>query len=73
MPSDITLYDGLHIACYINDNNKTYIHSLAGISDNEYFNCVEFINLNNALNFGIKIFKNQKSHVTYFFNQNVIN
>ena len=74
MPSDITLYNDLHIVCYINDNNKSsYIHSLAGISDNKYFNCVEFINFNEALNFGIKIFKNQKSHITYFFNQNVIN
>lgn len=73
MPSDITLYNDLHIVCYINDNNKSYIHSLAGISDNEYFNCVEFINLNEALNFGIKIFQNKKSHVTYIFNQNVIN
>jgi len=73
LPSDLTLYNNLHIVCYVNENNKSYIHSLAEISDNKYFNCIEFINLNENLNFGIKIINNQKSHIIYFFNQNVIN
>ena len=73
LPSDLTLYNNLHIVCYINENNKSFIHSLAEISDNKYFNCIEFINLNENLNFGIKIFNNHKSHIIHFFNQNVIN
>ena len=67
LPSDMTLYNDLHIVCYINDeNNKSYIKSLAEISENKYFSCIEFINLNETVNFGIEIFNNEISYIIYF-------
>ena len=72
MPSDLTLYDDLHLLC-INENNKSYIYSLSEIIENKYFSCTEFINLNETINFGIKILNNKSSYIIYFFNQTFIN
>ena len=72
IPSDLTLYDNLHLLC-INEKNKSYIYSLAEISKNKYFRCIEYIKLNETTNFGIKILNNTISNIIYFFNQKFIN
>ena len=71
LPPDMTLYNDLHIVCYINENNKSYFHSLAEISENKYFSCIEFINLNETVNFGINIYNNKIFYIIYFNLKNI--
>lgn len=71
LPPDMTLYNDLHIVCYVNKNNKFYIHSLAEISENKYFRCIEFINLNEIVKFGINIFNKKISYIIYFKIKNI--
>ena len=71
LPPDMTLYNHLHISCYINENNRFYIHSLAEIFENKYFSCIEFINLNETVKFGINIFNNEISYIIYFNLKNI--
>ena len=54
-PSDLSLYYDLHLICHINivDSNLT-IDSLASIYLNKFFHCIEFININEKISFGIK-------------------
>jgi hypothetical protein len=41
--------------------------SLANIYENKYFYCIEYLNINEKLNFGIKIFKGHDFEHLYFF------
>ena len=61
-PSDLTLYNKLHILCNLNIiNNNINIISLANIYENKYYKCIEFFNKNDKIKFGIKIYKNDKN------------
>ena len=78
IPSDLALYHQLHIFCIITETDKNItIISLANIYNNKYFNCIEFENLRNRFNFGIKIYKINKSITNYIsincFNEQIIN
>ena len=56
-PSDLSLYNNIHLLCRINIiNSNEYIHSLPNIDNNKYFQCIEFYNLNENINFGIKVY-----------------
>ena len=60
-PSDLSLYNKLHIICYfevINKNIKLY--SIPNIYKNKYFQCIEFFNINEKVKLGFKIYKNEK-------------
>ena len=85
IPSDLTLYYDLHLICHIYEiKSNSSIDSLAFIHLNKYFKCIEYININEKLNFGIIIFKpindsfNETSYINYtqyffsdeFFNYN---
>lgn len=67
-PSDLMLYNDFHIICYIKINNTSHsVNSLANIY-NKYFNCIEFYNLNEIINFGIKVYhKNENIYYSNFF------
>lgn len=73
-PSDLSLYNKLHIICYMkNKNNSILINSLANIIKNEKFQCIEYFNINEKINFGIKIyFENKENVVINLFNTNLI-
>ena len=56
-PSDISLFYNISLLCNI--EIKSYnisIDSLSGVKKNRYFNCIEFININEKVNFGVKIY-----------------
>ena len=80
IPSDLTLYKDIHILCYIkiiNDNND--IFSIPNIYLNNYYECIEFFNINEKIQLGIKIYKNsdkinEKCNVTIIlFSKNIDN
>ena len=72
IPSNLPLYDNLHIICHININNKDFFDSLAEIYLNNYFKCIEFIDIKENINFGIKIIKDNNSYVNFFFDKKII-
>ena len=62
IPSDLSLYNNLLIICHIKPNNDYFsIDSLPNIYQNKYFSCIEFFNLNEKINFGIKIYQINES------------
>ena len=74
IPSNLALYNDLHVICHIKKKNKNNIDSLSNIYINKYFNCIEYFQLNEKLKLGIKIIKSQKNIGTfYFFNHIYIN
>jgi len=55
-PSNLTLLYNLHVFCNIeNKNNRINVISLSNIYENKYFYCIEYFNMDEKLNFGIKI------------------
>ena len=50
-PSEL-LNNNIHVICYI--KAKINIDSLANIIKNQYFDCIEFFNINENIKFGIK-------------------
>jgi hypothetical protein len=72
-PSDLTLYNNISIICYIELKNKNkIIYSYAGIVNNKYYNCIEFINLNENINCGI-IFYQKSKYIMKYFNPLILN
>lgn len=70
-PSDLTLYNNLHVLCLVKDLiDKTIITSLAYIFENRHFLCLELLNLNVRYNIGIEIIQNNtilEKNLFYFF------
>ena len=79
IPSDLSLNYNLHIFCHINlIKSNSSIDSLAFIHSNEYFKCVEFVNIKEEINFGAIIYDSNNStccinFTQYFFNENIFN
>ena len=76
-PFDMPLYYDINVICHIKikDSNTT-IDSLANIHNNNYYNCIEFFNIKENINFGIKIYKiveNSLYFNIYLFNEEKIN
>lgn len=75
-PSDLTLYDNLHVMCFLEINNIT-IYSIPNIYKDMYFNCIEYFNINESFNFGIKMYKFNfrlyKFYNIYFFSDLIQN
>ena len=56
VPSDLTLYNNLHVFCFINDTIKNInVISLANILENRHYECVELFNLEDEIILGILI------------------
>ena len=75
-PSDLTLYNNVHIFCHImKDKNNNNIESLPNIYKNKYYNCIEFININDNIKFGIILNNrvNKEFSYIYLFNNKFIN
>ena len=75
-PSDIILFYGLRIICYMQGiNNNINIYSIAEIEDDKKFTCIEFFNNNDKIKFGIKIINLQlnNSSIYIFFTDNIVN
>ena len=76
-PSDLLLFNNFQLICHINiTNSNISIDSLATIYQNKFYQCIEFFNLNETIEIGIKItqitnhFYNKK---LIFFNHNFFN
>ena len=55
IPSENRLYKNISIMCHIKVENKNInIESLAGIYKDKYYRCIDFFNINEKINFGIK-------------------
>ena len=68
LPSDfLFIYNYIQVICHINSKSID-IYSLPNIYQNLYFNCIEFIEINEEINFGI-ILNNQKQNIisSFFF------
>ena len=78
-PSDLCLHHDLHLICHIRKIESNFsVDSLAYIQFNKYFQCIEYINLNERNNFGIKIYKPKNgtsciNFTKYFFSDNIFN
>ena len=76
IPSDLSLYNNLHIFCHVDKNkNYSYIESLANINNNKYYKCIEFFNINDIFKLGINL-KSQKYNKFYIidlFDSKIIN
>ena len=79
IPSDLTLNYNLHVLCQAIELNKNIsIISLANIRNNKYFNCIELLNINEKIKFGIRIYNIIKSvtinyFTIFFFDEKIIN
>lgn len=61
-PSDITFVYNIHVLCdiYIFENQEN-IYSIANIYKNQLFFCVEYMKINENINFGIKVYSYDKN------------
>ena len=78
LPSDFSLYKNISIICYIESKiTNIIIYSYAEVNKNKYYNCIEFINLNEKIEFGIIIYKNdnvkEKYNIKYLFSEELLN
>jgi len=76
LPSDLTLYNNLHIICHIIIiNNNIEINSIPNIYLNNYYECIEFFNLNEQFKVGIKIYISNKNKIegfSYFISETIL-
>ena len=82
-PSDLSLKYDLHLICHIYDiKSNISIDSLSFIDSNKYFKCIEYVNLNEEINFGIIIYKTKNiafnetlsiNYTEYFFSNSIFN
>ena len=79
IPSDLSLHFNLHIICKLNsiETNST-IDSLASIHQNKFFKCIEYVNINEKINFGIQIYRSKArdlsiNYTKYFFSDSNFN
>ena len=71
LPSDLALYNDLHILCNIELKDNIIIDSLSNIYKNKFFNCIEFFEINENIKFGIKINYNNKYSKIYYFTEKI--
>ncbi|WP_405350120.1 CDP-glycerol glycerophosphotransferase family protein [Ruminobacter amylophilus] len=58
LPSDLTLYKSLHIFCHFESiNSNIIINSFPIITNNKYFKCIEFFNIDEITKYGIQIYE----------------
>ena len=73
IPSDLSFYSDLHLMCELNiTSTNTTIESMANIYKDRYYTCIEFFKINEAAEFGLKIYKmndNMDSKYYFLFNQ----
>ena len=78
-PSDLTLYNNLHIICnfYENIKNRNIIYSLPNIYNNQFYKCIEFFNISQNVRFGINIVQKYYDYYSnkymFLFDNKIIN
>ena len=79
LPSDLTLYQKLHIFCHIESNNSNIIiNSYPDIIENRIFKCIEYFNIYEDIKFGFQIFGINEdwediNNYIYFFSGEIFN
>ena len=64
VPSDLTLYNNLHVFCFINETKKNInVISLANILENRHYECVEFFKDEEQIFLGILINDNKNNYI----------
>ena len=72
-PSDLSLFYNLYIICNMNYKSILIsVDSLANIIDSKKFQCVEYFNINETINFGIKIYLGEKYSNIKLFDTKII-
>ena len=67
VPSDLTLYNNLHVFCLMNNTKKNInVISLANILENKHYECVEFFKCEDKIFLGILINDTQNNYNTKF-------
>ena len=73
IPSDLFFYNYIQVFCHI---KREYLdlYSLANIYQDSYFNCIEFIDINEEIKFGITIKNKQTDTISssYFFPEKML-
>ena len=65
-PSHLTLYYNFHILCNTQHLNRNIsILSLETVDQIKFYKCIEYIDINDTIKFGISIYKN-KNYIEYF-------
>ena len=80
IPSDLTLYQNLHIFCHVESNNSNIIiNSYPDIINNKNFRCIEYFNVYESFKFGIKIYEINENwdeinnNIIFFFSEEILN
>ena len=74
IPSNLALYNDLHIICHNKFKYNATINTLPDIYQNEYFKCLDYFKINENIQIGIEIFINEKKYIKiYFYNHKNIN
>jgi hypothetical protein len=74
IPSNLALYNDLHIICHNKFKYNTIINTLPDFYHNEYFKCLDYFKINENIKIGIEIFINEKKYIKiYFYNHKNIN
>ena len=74
IPSNLALYNDLHIICHNKFKYNATINTLPDIYQNEYFKCLDYFKINENIKIGIEIFINEKKYIKiYFYNHKNIN
>ena len=63
-PSDLAYYYNSKIFCILKNKN-TYLQSISNIHQDKYFKCIEYFELNNTSEFGIKICKGYSQCISF--------
>ena len=73
LPSDLSLYYNYSIICHI-ESKFIYltINSFANIYQNKFYNCIEFLKINEKINFGITIYNFNNSFYINLFSEEII-
>ena len=72
-PSEMTLFNDLHFACFLELENKKTVNSLAYIYLDKYIKCTEFFKYNENIKFGFLIYRRVSFFKVYFLANDVIN
>ena len=63
-PSDLTLYNNFHVLCIKKEiKSQLFYLSLPNIIQNKHFSCIFFFNIDEQIEFGIKIYQNKKKYI----------
>ena len=72
-PSEMTLFNNIHFACFLELPNKKIVNSLANIYLDKYIKCVEYFKYGENIKFGLTIYRRISFFKIYFFSENIIN